>query len=308
MRSTPTSLCLCASFVIFACSPSSSPDTETTETAETTDTLAPGVAAVVNGVEITENDIVVASQPRPGQPVEMNAERRQNLLELTIRRELEAQEATRLELELADEERAQLDILEAAARTYRRTHLAEALERNRRSQVEITEAQARRYFEENASRLRSEVHVWQILVRDEAQIQRAFADIEGGASFEEVARSTLPGLAEGQTPWDLGYMRWNQVPEPWREPLAGLEPGQTSGVIAGLRNRFWLIHVAERRENPAITFETERATIEELLRAERLQSGEAETTRALRAGARIVYGEPPVEPSAPTDPHSSPEE
>lgn len=305
MRTTPISIRTSAFslLLISACS-TAAPDPDPEPVAAEP---GPGVVAVVNGAEITQDDVALTSQPRPGQPVEMDDARRRNLLELTIRRELEAQEAARLGLELGDEERNQLGVLEAAARTYRRTHLAEALEVDRRRRVEVTEAEARAYFEENASRLRSEVNIWQILTRDEARIQSALAELEGGATFEEVAGSRLPPIVEGQNPWDLGFMRWNQVPEPWRESLEDLEPGQSSGIISGLRNRFWIIHVAARRENPAITFETERATIEELLRVERLQTDEAETTRTLRAGARIVYIERP-EPAAPVNPHEADEE
>jgi len=65
--------------------------------------------------------------------------------------------------------------------------------------------------------------------------------------------------------------------------------GQTSEVLRGPNNRFWIIDVVDRRERPELTFEAMRTAITQTLQEERrlaVRSGERED---LRRDARIVY-------------------
>src|SRR6185295_16113910 len=107
-----------------------------------------------------------------------------------------------------------------------------------------TEEDARKYFDSNATRLGTDLHLWQILVRDEASAAQARKALDEGKPFEEVARSFSPVGATGAT-WDLGYVKWLTTPEPWRPVLESLKPGETSGVIRGPRGRFWILRLAE---------------------------------------------------------------
>ncbi|MBI5510874.1 MAG: peptidyl-prolyl cis-trans isomerase [Deltaproteobacteria bacterium] len=263
------------------------------------------VWARVNGRAITEADLDFRLR-NDSHRTEMRPEYRKNLLEAIIREEVLAGHATELGLDRDPQYQRGLRQLETQVAAFRRRRLTELLlsrEVSRRS--EVSEAEARRYFEAHAGELRTEVHLLQILQRSEAAIGRAQAALAAGKSFEEVAAGLSPEKAPppGREHWDLGYARWQQIPAPWREAVTALKPGETSAVIKGLKDRFWILKLVDRRDNPGVTFESERVTLIDMLRRDRREETQAQLERELRDRARIEY----LNPSPPPMPSRAPE-
>ena len=255
---------------------------------------AKDVLATVNGAPIGEEDVRFAMRSR-GHDKEIPPEHRKNVLEVIIRRELIYQRAIELGLDANPRYREKLRRMEAQINAFKRKELSELFWREIASAATISEAEAKKYFAENATRIRTELHVWQILQRKEGLIEQALNDLEQGTSFEEVARRRFPKLPKtGRAPWDLGYLRWNQVPEPWRSVVYDLKNGEVSGVIRGPNNRFWIIKLMDKRENPDITFESVKASIMEVLKNAKIEELREKTDRDLRAKASIVYSKGPV--------------
>lgn len=180
----------------------------------------------------------------------------------------------------------------------KRQHLAELYYAHQAKVVEVSDADARAYFDAHAEEMRAEVHVQQILVRTQAEAQAARDRIVGGAPFVEVAKDRFPGIPDGQTPWDTGFLHWNQIPDQWRPVLATLAPGQPSEVIAGPKDRYWVIEVVETREDPSITFDNYKPTIVGVLRDERTSHLHEEADEELMNGATVVYEAPRAQPNA----------
>ncbi|MBI2893734.1 MAG: peptidyl-prolyl cis-trans isomerase [Deltaproteobacteria bacterium] len=261
---------------------------------------AKGVLATVNGAPITEADVRLLAragghgagggeEEGEERPPEPPPEQKRQILETIIRDELVAQRAVELHLDTDQAFRDEVAARQAELDAFRRRRLVDLFYRRQREEANVTEADARRYFDANSARLKKQVHVWQILVRSEARIEEVRRELDAGTGFEDVARGQFPALPEGRRPWDLGFLRWNQIPDPWRPVLDHLAKGRTSGVIRGPRNRFWIIKLIDEREDPDVTFETWRANIIETLRAERIESRRAQTARELRTKARVVY-------------------
>jgi parvulin-like peptidyl-prolyl isomerase len=259
----------------------------------------PGVLATVNDVPITEAEVRLRSKSSSHETGKLAPDATAHaedpatsaaVLETIIREELMAQRAVELGLELAPADQEVLAAREAELAVFRREKLADLYVRHDRARVEVTDAEARRYWDDNAARLRRQLHVMQILVREEARIEDVQRRLEAGADFEEVARSMFPNLpAEAPRPWDLGFLRWSQLPETWRPALERLEKGHTTGILRGPRNRFWIVKLVDAREDADATFDSLRAHIMEVLRAEKLAAVRAEAQRKLRDGARITY-------------------
>lgn len=266
-----------------------------------TESPAPDVLVTVNGHPITEEDLALKTRPsrheagedgdEPGDDptARLTAAQKKAQLETIVQQELEAQRAHELGLDQDPTYRQELSRLQASVDAFRRQRLVELYARHEREATKVTDADARRYFQENKEHLQTELHVLQILMRDERKIDEAHRAVQAG-TFEQVAAGMFPALPEGtRPPWDLGYLRYNQLPEPWRGVVDRLEDGGTSGIIRGPRNRFWIVKVVERRRDPNIQFETWRANITEMLREERLVARRAETERSLRQKAKIRY-------------------
>ena len=217
---------------------------------------------------------------------------RKNALDAIIRQELIREKAIALGLNADLGYQAKLDEMRAQQSNFERNELNEVFFRQEiAGKVNVTDADARKYFDENAARIQTELHVWQILrVGDEASLASELADLQKGASFEDVARKQFPKLPDGaQKPWDLGYLKWTQVPESWRPVVAALKPGDVSGLIRGKKGRFWIIKLVDRRVNPEITFESVKAAVVEDMKNTRIEELREKVEKELLEKATITY-------------------
>lgn len=206
------------------------------------------------------------------------AERRK-VLEALVQKEVLAQRALALGLDRDPGYQAELRAHEADLTNWKRKRLADLYYRAEvDAKATPSDAEAKQYFDENAARIRSELHVAQLLFRDEPSARAAHAELRGGKPFEQVAKELYPEAAHAQRPWDLGYLNWTQLPEPWQPSIHTLAVGQTSDVIAGPGGRHWIVQLLGKREVDK-AFETEKGPIVERLRAAR----SAERRSALEA-------------------------
>lgn len=245
------------------------------------------VLARVNGAPITAVDVELKLKndsheavPGPG--------RMKVVLEQLVTREILAQQAQKDGLDKDPGYLEGLARLEAQVAAYKRQELSELFLRRESEKRSVpTEADARAYFDKNEKRIRAQMHVLQILRRSEAAIMEVRGAIEGGKSFEQAAKDLFPGLPEGQTPWDLGYLSFQQVPEPWRETLYDLKPGEMSGILRGPNERYWLIQLVAVRDDPSVTFESVKEAVLADMKANKLQRSREDIERELRQGARV---------------------
>ncbi len=252
------------------------------------------VLATVNGTPICEADVLFALSSG-GHNERIPPEHRKNILEVIIRRELIRQRAVELGLDANLSYQEKLRRMEAQINAFKRKELSELFRREIAGRAVVSEAEAKKYFAKNAARIRTELHVWQILRRKEGLIEQALNDVEHGTSFAEVARRQFPKLPKAAgRPWELGYLRWKQVPKAWRSVVYDLKKGEVSGVIRGPNNRFWIIKLIDKRENSDITFESIKPTIMEVLKNAQIEKLRAKTNRDLRAKASIVYLKSPA--------------
>jgi hypothetical protein len=256
--------------------------------------IAPGakVLVTVNGVPITDRDVEHRSRRAlmggaPGH----EAAASDAVLQTVVRDELVYQKAVELGLDREEEYRQRLEDLEAQVRAFQRQELTSRYHRYVQEHAAVTEPEAREYFDRNASLIRTRFHVLQVFQRGQrGEILDAYQAVKGGTPFEEVAWRRFPGMPhEGRAPFDLGELSWHQLPPPWRGVVDRLDPGQVSDVIAGPNERFWVIKLAGKRFDPAITFATEKDRIVEVLRQGKAEELDARTLAQLKEKARIVY-------------------
>lgn len=250
------------------------------------------VLATANGVSITENDLQQSLKLKT-RGEKITEEARKTFLETVVGSELAAQAAQGLGLDRDPAYQKKLREAEAQLRAFRRENLASLYRSHVLSQAGVTETDARTFFDKNADRIRTRVHVWQIARRGEVEkITQDEKDLKNGVSFEEVAARGYPNPSEGAKPhWDLGLLHWSLVPQAWQEALDGMKPGETSGIIKGERGRYWILRLVDRKVDPAITFETEKQRILEILRVEKTEGAYEQAVRKLKASATIVISE-----------------
>ncbi|MBL8625798.1 MAG: peptidyl-prolyl cis-trans isomerase [Myxococcales bacterium] len=263
-------------------------------TATPTATVAP---ATVNGAAISAAELALAmgtaarAENPHGGGSGVAPDRAQVLAGL-IDQELAAQRAVALGLDADPGFKEEQAKLEAQLASVRRQRLASLFDKDVAARAAVTPAAVQAFYDQHVDEIRTRVHVWQILFRDRAKATAAAAELAGGATFEAVAQRVL-NAPPGTTPWDVGYLAWNQLPPAWSTTLPGLAVGGTSGVIAGPGGRFWIIRVIDRQRDDEQTFERARPAIELRLGDEAAQVARAQALTALRKAARIELAPAP---------------
>lgn len=248
------------------------------------------VLATVNGVPITEYD-VRQSFKRGAHGDMVNPDAIQNVLQALVRSELIYQQSVELGLDKNPGYRMKLQEAEASLRAFQRQEMSGLYREYIKNKANVTDSEAQEYFEKNSEKIRTKFHVWQIFYKgDESRMAEDHKDLESGKSFERVASRRFPNLPKGmKAPWDLGYLYWNQIPEPWQGIVDRLEPGQVSDIIKGPGERFWVIKLVDKAVDPKITFATEREKIVEMLRKQKTEELHDATLGRMREKSKIVF-------------------
>ena len=252
--------------------------------------MGDGVLALVNGKPITEEDVDLELRRGKRGDAPASDELRRTVLETIIRDELVRQRAVELELDQNPHYQAGHRRAQATLDAFARKAMGDAFAKHGiAAKTTVSDDEARQYFDDNAARMRTELEVRQILRRDASKAEQDLEDLRAGAPFETVAARQFPKLPPtDRKPWEL-RLRWNQVPDAWREALAKLEAGEISDVIRGPSRRYWIIQLLSSRENPQITFESVRPVIVDFLQTEKSRELRQATHRSLRESARIEY-------------------
>ena len=249
-----------------------------------------GVVARVNGVALhtTDAELLLRQHDRSVRDPTAVGEIPQPVIDTLVRDELRAQEAMALGLDRDPKYQSELREKEAVLAAWRRESLGNLLIAERTAKGgEITEDDARAYFRDHEAELATETHVLQILMRDRAAIDAVEAGLKSGRSFEDVAAEhfAVPSTST-RKPWDLGYLRWAQLPEPWKPTLGSVPVGGTSGVIES-GGRYWILHVVDRRTDPSIDFDRARPDVMHALEVEREARAVSTMDDELRQKAQI---------------------
>lgn len=257
---------------------------------------AKDVIATANGAPITKLDVVLRLKADSHSKAELTPERTKVVLETLVKQELAAQRAASLGLDADPKYQDGLRQLQAQVDAYRRKELAEAYFRHEVDKKSpVTDDEAKAYFDANAPRLRTQLHVLQLLMRSEAAITKAAAQLEQGQSFDDVAKANLPVAVPGERkPWDLGFLAWHRLPPPWRSVIYDLPVGKPSGIIKGPNDRFWIVQVVERREDPAADFGTFKDAIKADLRAVKAEQLREKAEAELLEKGKVTYTISPV--------------
>ncbi len=263
--------------------------------------VAGDVLATVNGVLITTDDVRFSLRNRTRNNVQLTQEQEAAALEQIIQRELAAQQAVRQGLDTDAAVVKDLAEIEVQRNSLRRERLADLYFRRQvLDPTRPTEAEVQEYWEREQKQIRTEYHVLQLFGREEAPMLEAQAALKRGEAVGPVyvKLTKAPALGEAR-PWDLGYLKFHQMPPQWREVLPRLKPGETSDLIRGPNHRFWLVQLVDVRVNEALQLGDVRVTIEEDLATAKREKVRSQVEEALNKSANVQRrpaGQPAVPP------------
>ena len=248
------------------------------------------ILATVNGVPITEYDVDL-NVKRVVHGEKVTPEATHNVLQVLVRNELIYQQSLELGIDNNQEYRRKLYEAEAQFRDYKRKEISPLYREYIKNKAVVTDSEAKEYFEKNAKRIQTMLHIGQIYYRgEEARIAEDYKELKSGKSFEKVASRRFPNLPKGmKAPWDLGYLRWSQIPPFWQDGIDRLKPGQVSDIIKGPNERFWVIKLIDSTVDPNITFATEKENIVEILRRQKTDELSEAMLDQMRKKSKIIF-------------------
>lgn len=248
------------------------------------------VLATVNGQPLTMADVRQRLKTESHQ-TQIAPEHVPNVLEPIVQQEVLAQRARAEGLALEGPALARVEEKEAELRALVRKELADLYFRKKVTLAATPgEDEVRAYYQTHQTRIQTELRILQILEKSEADIEAVAQRLKAGETFEAVATSRGPAVHAGAPPpWDLGFLNWKQLPEPWLAALDGLADGAVTGVIRGPKDRYWILKVTGRRPHPGADYEVVKPAITELLRATKIEREGEALRAAARSEAKVEY-------------------
>jgi parvulin-like peptidyl-prolyl isomerase len=242
------------------------------------------VLARVNGTPITATDVDFQEQK-----FHDNAPKVNRSLDDVINQELLFQQGLKLGLDKDPGYRAKLPELAAQPAEAKRIEMARRVFNTQiASRINVSFQDARDYYKRNEEQIRTELHLEMIKFGELQQAKEALNKIRGGTRFEEIAR-----LVTGNTkvnkhePWDLGFVKWENVPIDFVEKIYKLKPGEVSDILGSRQAGFQIVKLVDSRKGPKGSFEPLQASIMNRLRDLRLLEAYNLYVAQLRKDAKI---------------------
>jgi parvulin-like peptidyl-prolyl isomerase len=158
--------------------------------------------------------------------------------------------------------------------------------------AEVTREDARKYYDEHTEMISTDLHIAALRFPDEEKARAALERIMGGAAFESVAREMHPHALPGKpSPWDMGFLHWNQIPAELTDAVYALRKGEVSGVLSGRRSGMFIVKLIDRKKNPEAAFERMSAAVMMRLRDLRAMQEYERYIEGLKKEAKITKHE-----------------
>ncbi len=245
------------------------------------------VLAKVNGVEITDEDVKLATEDLgPGIPRQLEGKARESyVLDFLIDEQLVVQKAQADKLAETPDFAKKMAYLRDKA-------LMEVLLGNVAKDA-ATEAAIKSTYDEAAKNQKpeTEYRAHHILVPTEDEAKKALARVKGGEDFGKVAGevSKDPGSKGG----DLGWFTKDRMVPEFGEAASKMKPGELSEPV---KTQFgW--HIIKLDETRPKTFPPLEQVKDQVARYV-VQKAQSELVLKLREAAKIERTEPPVDPKA----------
>lgn len=243
------------------------------------------VVATVNGKQITRSEVVEFQQSMPQLrqvPLEMVFDQ---ILEHLINSQLIVAEARKQKLQ--DDAKVKEQLRQLENQVLQQAYL------NRKVEGQITEEALKKRYDELVKNAppKEEVHARHILVPTEDEAKKVVAEIQGGKSFEEVAktRSSGPSAENGG---DLGYFTKDEMVPEFAAAAFAMKPGDVSKEPVKTQFGWHVIKVEDKRTAQPPAFEEVKDELKEQMSQEMIMK-EVEDLRA-KANVDIKKSEAPA--------------
>jgi len=242
------------------------------------------VLATVNGTPITADDTNFQIEKGHGGGPKVTRSP-----DDVINQELLYQQGLKLGLDKAPDYQALLAKLDKKPPAAKRIEMARRVFNTQiASKIDIRHQDIQEYYTKNTDKITTRLHLLMIKLDDEKQAGETLKKIRGGEKFESVARTVMGSVQiKGREPWDLGFVKWEDVPVDFENTIYGMKNGDVSGVLGNQQAGFQIVKLIESRKGPKVGFDSIHAPLMNRLRDLRLLEAYNQYVDNLRKNAKI---------------------
>jgi peptidyl-prolyl cis-trans isomerase C len=242
-------------------------------------TAAAQNVAIVNGKAVPKArvDLLLQEAARAGQPVapEMEAQARDQV----VLREIFTQEAERRGIAATADYKARMELA-------RQSVLIRELFEDYRKKNPVTDAEAQvEYDKFKAQASGTEYRARHILVEGEEEAKSLTAQIKGGASFEELAKTHSKDAGSGQNGGDLDFAKTESYVPEFGSALAKLQKGQMTDAPVKTQFGWHIIRLEDTRDAPFPAFDEVKPQLKQRMDQAKMQQFQEQ----LRSKAKTDY-------------------
>lgn len=235
----------------------------------------------INGKAFTEKDFQAYVKSRIGVTAgdEFPADKREQLFQEFINRELIYQDSLKNNIDQSDEFKRQLE-------SHRKNLMTSMGIKNLLEEMPVTEEQLMQvYNQQVVANSSTEYHARHILLESEKDAKEIIIKLNEGGNFEELARefSTGPSAADGG---DLGWFAANQMVKPFADAVAILKKGKYSARPVQTKFGWHVIFLMDKRKIDPPSLHSVQADLEKIIQNELV----ANYIDELRQSAKIDLG------------------
>ena len=235
--------------------------------------------AIVNGKAVPKArvDLLLQEAARAGQQVapEMEAQARDQV----VLREIFVQEAEKRGIAASPDYKARMELA-------RQSVLIRELFDDYRKKNPVTDAEAQAEYDKfKAQASGTEYRARHILVENEDEAKKLMAQIKGGASFEELAKTHSKDAGSGQNGGDLDFAKAESYVPEFGGALAKLQKGQMTEAPVKSQFGWHIIRLEDTREAPFPAFDEVKPQLKQRMEQAKMQKYQEE----LRGKAKTDY-------------------
>lgn len=245
------------------------------------------VIALVNDTKITEAELGFRLRGSHGR--EPSPQLRKLALQDLVDQELLYQQGMALKMDKDKKYQNAIRRMAFSMEQFKRSEMARRVyNKEIAAKVNVNEEEAKKYYNENLEKIRTELHLAQMGFMDESKAKKVLENLAAGASFEALAKKGVGKLpSRKKNAWDLGYLKWNQIPRDWQETVYRLKPGEVSGLIGGDKKRTRIIKLIDKRKAPELDFESVKGTIINRLRDQKVKEAYKKYIENLKSSGKV---------------------
>jgi peptidyl-prolyl cis-trans isomerase C len=260
---------------------------KSTSTDGTADKKEATVLATVNGNAITSADFdrEVKALPEYIRGMADTPQGKKEMIDTLIMRELILQQAAKEGLDKGKE------IEEKLAELKKRIVVDTYLKKKVETDAKISDDELKKFYDQNLDKFKGgeQVKASHILVKSEQEAKNILAQLKGGASFEELAKTKSADTSASKG-GDLGWFgKGNMVPA-FEKAAFALKEGELSGVVKS-EFGFHIIKLTGKRAAGTRPFEEAKEQIKAALLPSKQQQVFMQLKEDLKKGAKIELKE-----------------